>query len=282
MIHKDKVYLTMPQNNTNATAGCDMDVGFRVQYSDLAMLQWVQLQVLNTDEDIVVDNLDNSTRTEWDDVRLKNITWSIPTDLTPGDYILRAFGDAVYYCTENGIRTLCPLPLEDRVTIHVAAPLQSGNDPASSPLECPANLTPISKPKTSSASSLLSPSSSSSSSSSSFEFTSASPILQFNIDPEVLKLLQSDDHLAKEQDQEQKVTPGHIGEGLSVEIGKGLSQKSDPAKDISGMNGKDGMKKDGSESAINGAGGAGQWTVVDRVGSRTSLAVLLAVAFVLV
>ncbi|KAF9118260.1 hypothetical protein BGW39_001336, partial [Mortierella sp. 14UC] len=108
----DKVYMTMPQNNTNAIAGelhniasrfqlfftrCDMDVGFRVQYSDLAMLQWVQLQVLSADQTIVVDKLDNSTRMEWDDVRAKNITWSIPGDLAPGDYIIRAFGDALYY-----------------------------------------------------------------------------------------------------------------------------------------------------------------------------------------
>lgn len=103
--------------------------------------------------------------------------------------------------------------------------------------------------------------------------------MQFNIDADVLKPLKSVDHLAKEQDQEQKVTPGHIGEGLSVEIGKGLSQKSDPAKEGGGMNE---VKKDAGESAINGASGAGQWTVVGRVGSRTSLAVLLAAAFVLV
>jgi hypothetical protein len=30
------------------------------------MLQWVQLQVLNADQVIIVDNLDNSTRAEWD------------------------------------------------------------------------------------------------------------------------------------------------------------------------------------------------------------------------
>lgn len=51
--------------------GCDMDVGFRVQYSDLAMLQWVQVQVLSADQTIVVDKLDNSTRTEWDGKKQK-------------------------------------------------------------------------------------------------------------------------------------------------------------------------------------------------------------------
>ncbi|KAF9081186.1 hypothetical protein BGX23_001163, partial [Mortierella sp. AD031] len=66
VVGADKVYLTLPQNNTKAIAGCDMDVGFRVQYSDLAMLQWVQLQVLKADQTIAVDKLDNSTRTEWD------------------------------------------------------------------------------------------------------------------------------------------------------------------------------------------------------------------------
>ncbi|KAF9139788.1 hypothetical protein BGX30_007465 [Mortierella sp. GBA39] len=271
LVRADKVYLTMPQNNTNAIAGCDMDLGFRVQYSDLAMLQWVQLQVLSADQTIVVDKLDNSTRTEWDDVRSKNITWSIPADLTPGDYILRAFGDAYYYCTENNIRTLCPLPLEDRRTIHVATPLRAGSDPSSSPLECPANLTPPSKPKTSSASSLSSPSLSSSSSSSS-ESIATTPMLNFNIDPDVLNLLQNGDHVAKQQqDQEEKTATGRIGEGqrdLSMETGKGLSQKPNSGDDGAAAIGKEGMKKDSSGSA----GG---------VGSGTRLPVLLAVALVL-
>lgn len=68
-----------------------------------------------------------------------------------------------------------------------------------------------------------------------------------------------------------------------MEIGKGLSQKSDTAKGGDAVSGKDGMKKDSSnESAINGASGAERWMVVGRVGSGTSLAVLLAVSLVLV
>ncbi|KAG0202586.1 hypothetical protein BGX28_004932 [Mortierella sp. GBA30] len=39
---------------------------FRVQYSDLAMLKWVQLQVLAADNSILIENIDNSTREEWD------------------------------------------------------------------------------------------------------------------------------------------------------------------------------------------------------------------------
>ncbi|KAF9328319.1 hypothetical protein BGZ91_001054 [Linnemannia elongata] len=287
LVRSDKVYLTMPKNNTNAVAGCDMDVGFRVQYSDLAMLQWVQVQVLSADQTIVVDKLDNSTRTEWDDVRAKNITWSIPADLAPGDYILRAFGDAYYYCTENNIRTFCSLPLEDRETIHVAAPLKAGSDISSSPLECPSSLTPFSKPKTSSASSLSSPSTSSSSSSFSAS-TSTTPILHVNIEPDVLNLHQNGDHVAKQQqEQEQKTSTGSIaegggggggGQGMSME----LSQKSDSEDKDDGTAaiGKEGMKKDGSGSAVNGAGGEG-WMVAVRVGSGTRLAVVLAMTLIL-
>ncbi|KAG9063405.1 hypothetical protein KI688_004287 [Linnemannia hyalina] len=265
LVRADKVYLTMPQNNTDAIAGCDMDLGFRVQYSDLAMLQWVQLQVLSADQTIVVDKLDNSTRTEWDDVRSKNITWSIPAELAPGDYILRAFGDAYYYCTENNIRTLCPLPLEDRRTIHVATPLKAGSDPSSSPLECPANLTPLSKPKTSSASSLSSSSAS----------TTTTPMLHFIINPDVLNLLQNGVHVAKQQqDQEEKTATGD----LSMETGKGLSQKPDYEDDGAAAIGKEGMKKDSSWSAVNGAAG---WMAAGGVGSGTKLPVLLAAALVL-
>ncbi|KAF8943681.1 hypothetical protein BGZ47_005143 [Haplosporangium gracile] len=272
----------MPQENANPIAGCDMDLGFRVQYSDLAMLQWVQLQILDANQAIVVDNLDNSTRAEWDDVRAKNITWSIPADLIPGDYILRAFGDAYYHCTENGIRTLCPLPLEDRETIHINAPLDLENDPSSSPSECPASLTPFSKSETSSESSMSSPSPSSPSSSSSAS-TPIAPLLHFIIDSDVLNLIQHNVHLAKQQDQEQKTATEHFGEGrqgLSVETGRKLSQKADSTSDGE-ANSKDGMKKDGSEPAINGAGGAERCMHAGRVGSGMSLVVLLAATLVL-
>ncbi|KAG0373563.1 hypothetical protein BGX24_011541 [Mortierella sp. AD032] len=284
----DKVYLTMPKNNTNAIAGCDMDLGFRVQYSDLAMLQWVQIQILNADQTIVVDKLDNSTRTEWDDVRAKNITWSVPGDLAPGDYIVRAFGDAVYYCTEKGIHTLCPLPLEDRETIHVTAPLKAGNDPLSpsSTPDCPASLTPFSKPNTSSASSLSSSSPSPPSPAS--PSTSAPPALHFSIDSNVLNLLQSGDHTEKQQaqeqekqqQQEQKAT-NHTEGGnstSSTDTGKGFSQNTGTA---SGS----GRKEEGGSFAVNGAAGIGigsdRWTVAGRVGSGTSLAVLMVVTLLL-
>ncbi|KAF9904209.1 hypothetical protein EC991_002957 [Linnemannia zychae] len=278
----DKVYLTMPQNNTNAIAGCDMDVGFRVQYSDLAMLQWVQLQVLSSDQTVVVDKLDNSTRAEWDDERNKNVTWSIPKDLAPGDYIVRAFGDAFYFCTEKGVRTLCPVHLEDRDTIiHVTAPLNVGNDPSSPSIqECPASLTPFSKPKTSSASSLSPPSLSSplsSSSSSSPSPASASPVLHFNINPDVLNLLQNDNHIPTQQEQpkhhqqEPKAGEDTIGgDILSADPGKELSQKTETAN--GGMGSE---KKDHSSSALNGA------VVVGRVGSGMGLAVLTAVTLML-
>lgn len=68
--------------------GCDMDVGFRVQYSDLAMLQWVQVQVLSADQTIVVDKLDNSTRTEWDGKKQKGKKMHWPS-LTFGSYATR-------------------------------------------------------------------------------------------------------------------------------------------------------------------------------------------------
>jgi hypothetical protein len=46
--------------------GCPIDIGFRVQYSDLAQLKWVQLQVLGTNNLLMIEGLDNSTRAQWD------------------------------------------------------------------------------------------------------------------------------------------------------------------------------------------------------------------------
>ncbi|KAF9088748.1 hypothetical protein BGX23_007126 [Mortierella sp. AD031] len=82
----DRVFLTN-------TAGCPVDIGFRVQYSDLAQLKWVQLQVLGADNSLI-EGLDNSTQAQWDDKRTKTVTWTVPNDWPTGDYVIRAFGNA--------------------------------------------------------------------------------------------------------------------------------------------------------------------------------------------
>ncbi|KAG0225197.1 hypothetical protein BGX31_007704 [Mortierella sp. GBA43] len=109
--------------STFAYAGCDLQLGFRVQYSDMAMLNHVQLQVLDSQNQVLIESLDNSTRAEWDDHRSKNVTWSVPADWSTGDYILRAFGNASYSCKgEDGHRTYCLTPLEDRQVLHLQQP----------------------------------------------------------------------------------------------------------------------------------------------------------------
>ncbi|KAF9909238.1 hypothetical protein EC991_008875 [Linnemannia zychae] len=94
----DRVFLTNNANNTDIYPGCPIDIGFRVQYSDLAQLKWVQLQVLGADNSLMIEGLDNSTRAQWDDTRTKSVTWTVPNNWPPGDYIVRAFGNASYSC----------------------------------------------------------------------------------------------------------------------------------------------------------------------------------------
>jgi len=201
------------------------------------------------------------------DVRAKNVTWSIPEDLTPGDYIVRAFGDAYYTCTDKGKRTFCPLQLEDRVTIHIEGPLKDENGPQSSP-ECPANLTPFSKSRTSSPSSAA-------------PYASASSTLHFSIDPEVLNLLESNNHLGKQQRaSESVVADNDLGEdSLQTKTGMELSQDQNSTS----ANGKTGTgigkNKDGA-TAINGAG-ASRWATVGHLGPGSSLAMVMAVALVI-
>ncbi|KAG9073169.1 hypothetical protein KI688_000956 [Linnemannia hyalina] len=122
----DRVFLTKPTDNTDIFAGCPVDLGFRVQYSDLAMLKTVQLQVLGADNSVLIDNLGVTSRTEWGETRMKDIPWTVPADWTPGDYIVRAFGDATYPCTQDGHHTRCSLVLEDRETVHLK-PLDDGS-----------------------------------------------------------------------------------------------------------------------------------------------------------
>ncbi|KAF9341043.1 hypothetical protein BGZ91_011203 [Linnemannia elongata] len=115
----DRVFLTKPTENTDIFAGCPVDLGFRVQYSDLAMLKTVQLQILGADNSVLIDNLGYTSRTEWGDTHMKDIPWMVPADWTPGDYIVRAFGNATYPCIQDGLHARCSLVLEDRETVHL-------------------------------------------------------------------------------------------------------------------------------------------------------------------
>ncbi|ORZ24876.1 hypothetical protein BCR41DRAFT_393840 [Lobosporangium transversale] len=101
------------------SAGCNVELGFRVQYSDMAILSYVQLQVLSAQNKVLIDNLDNSTREEWDVKRNKNITWLVPQSWPAGEYTLRAFGNAPYACTEGGRPTYCDFLLEEYKTLNV-------------------------------------------------------------------------------------------------------------------------------------------------------------------
>ncbi|KAG0341479.1 hypothetical protein BG004_006020, partial [Podila humilis] len=134
-----RVFLHQQPNGTssNMYPGCPVTLGYRVQYSDMAMLRWVQLQWLNgVNNDILVENIDNTTRTEWSDNRGKNITWTVPSTWAPGDYVLRAFGNASYACTDQeGHRTTCSFPLEDRETLHLL--------PLAASQGCPSLSTPV-------------------------------------------------------------------------------------------------------------------------------------------
>ena len=68
------------------------------------------------------------------DDRSKNLTWTVPSDWTPGDYTVRAFGNATYPCSDptTGHRTRCGFTLEDRETLHLQPLVDSQACPGSS------------------------------------------------------------------------------------------------------------------------------------------------------
>ncbi|KAF9126597.1 hypothetical protein BGW39_006492 [Mortierella sp. 14UC] len=134
----DRVFLTNNANSTDIYPGCPVDIGIRVQYSDLAQLKWVQLQVLGADSSFMIEGLDNSTRAQWDDTRTKSVTWTVPNDWPSGDYIVRAFGNASYPCQHGTRRGHCDFALEDRETFHLHSLAASQDCPAaSSPMTSP-------------------------------------------------------------------------------------------------------------------------------------------------
>lgn len=59
------------------------------------------------------------------DAHMKDIPWTVPADWAPGDYIVRAVGNATYPCIQDGQHTRCSLFLEDRKTAHLK-PLDAG------------------------------------------------------------------------------------------------------------------------------------------------------------
>ncbi|KAF9341997.1 hypothetical protein BGZ91_003694 [Linnemannia elongata] len=128
----DRVFLTNKADATDIYPGCPIDIGFRVQYSDLAQLKWVQLQVLGADNSLMIEGLDNSTRAQWDDTRAKTVTWTVPNNWPSGDYIVRAFGNASYPCQHGTRREHCDFALEDRGTFHLHPLAASQGCPLSS------------------------------------------------------------------------------------------------------------------------------------------------------
>ncbi|GJJ72548.1 hypothetical protein EMPS_04906 [Entomortierella parvispora] len=153
LVQADRVFLIQP-NSTDIYPGCSVDLGYRVRYSDMAMLEWVQLQVLAPNSDVLVESVDYATRAELNGTtrsgyiwvpkiwkaaicrltllfiiahRVKNLSWAVPSDWAPGDYIVRAFGNATHPCTDQstGHRTRCGILLEDRETLHLQ-PLVDG------------------------------------------------------------------------------------------------------------------------------------------------------------
>ncbi|KAG0237918.1 hypothetical protein BGW42_008018 [Actinomortierella wolfii] len=109
-----------------ANAGCSIDVGYRVQYSDLALLHWVQLEVLDADSQPLA-TIDNTTRAEWEETdRAHTVKWTIPSTWADGYYVIRAHGNASFPCVESGMRQFCTLELEDRETIYVQTPETAG------------------------------------------------------------------------------------------------------------------------------------------------------------
>ncbi|KAF9920438.1 hypothetical protein FBU30_009757 [Linnemannia zychae] len=135
---------------SKSTAGCPIDISYYVQYSDLAQLKWVQLQILGPDNSLMVESLDNSTRAYWNDLRTKTVTWDVPKHWPLGDYIIRAFGNASYPCQRGAQREHCDFELEDRETFHLQA-LPVGQ-------VCPISLSGSSFPSTTDGAPLLSPS----------------------------------------------------------------------------------------------------------------------------
>ncbi|KAF9142935.1 hypothetical protein BG015_000594 [Linnemannia schmuckeri] len=112
--------------------GCPVEIEFRVQYSDLAQLKWVQLQVLGADNSLMIEGLDNSTRAQWDNTRTKTVTWTVPNSWPSGDYIIRVFGNASYPCQHGTRREYCTFALEDRETFHLHPLAASQGCPLSS------------------------------------------------------------------------------------------------------------------------------------------------------
>ncbi|KAI9241298.1 hypothetical protein MVEG_08215 [Podila verticillata NRRL 6337] len=122
VVSADKIFWTQPANNSDVYAGCPVVLGYRVQYSDLALLHWVQLQALSADGGtVLVDRIDYTTRETWDaqNARGKNVSWTVPAQWAPGAYILRAFGNATYPCTNEGVRAFCVLELQDRIVVQL-------------------------------------------------------------------------------------------------------------------------------------------------------------------
>ncbi|KAF8981143.1 hypothetical protein BGZ46_003197 [Entomortierella lignicola] len=127
-------------SSSAVNAGCTTDIGYRVQYSDMAALKSVHLQVLGADGSIVVDNVDQATHEQWSETRTRSLSWQVPADLAPGEYKLHATGYATYPCRDGdgNHQRRCDFVMNDEKPLVVQS-LPEGQ-------QCPAAIAPTTTP----------------------------------------------------------------------------------------------------------------------------------------
>ncbi|KAL1924487.1 uncharacterized protein VTP21DRAFT_4141 [Calcarisporiella thermophila] len=111
--------IRIPQDNATARAGSKMPFQLQVVYQDVAMLHSVQVQLIDGNGNILADDLAKATRPEWEQGRTYNGTVLIPTNISPGDYVLRVVGNETYRCGE--MRSVCSANITSETPIHVVS-----------------------------------------------------------------------------------------------------------------------------------------------------------------
>ncbi|KAH8553860.1 hypothetical protein BGW37DRAFT_482495 [Umbelopsis sp. PMI_123] len=121
----DHITIESPPQDAHFDAAKNIEVRYRVQYQDMALLGSAATSLLYPNGTIAVGNFSSATHDDWNETRMVSFNWTIPQHISDGSYVLQVAGPAGYRCSKNNDGkapwTRCYLTLTSQVNITIGS-----------------------------------------------------------------------------------------------------------------------------------------------------------------
>ncbi|SAM02118.1 hypothetical protein [Absidia glauca] len=102
LVHADRVLIHSPEKQATFTPGASMAIDYAVRFEGMAKLASTSVSIHYANHTVVTF----LPAASWTDTptgqRGANATWTVPSDLPEGKYLLRIAGPATYLCSSKG------------------------------------------------------------------------------------------------------------------------------------------------------------------------------------